>query len=138
MPFISRRDILKLSAKGLLGLSGIIGIGFIIRFLGYIPDPPPSKRFELGPSINFLIGTRTIIKSIPAILIHSQAGYKAISLTCQHLGCTVDVKADEFICPCHGSRYDKDGKVLNGPSQNNLPPLRVEITADEQVIIYKS
>ena len=137
MPVITRRDLLKISAQSFLGLSGVIGIAGIIRFLSFEPAPPPPKQFELGPSSNYLIGTRTVIKNIPAILIRSSKGFSAISLTCQHLGCTVEVKSDEFICPCHGSRYNKDGSILNGPAQKDLPSLKVEITSDDRVIILK-
>ena len=138
MPSISRRDFLKLSARGLLGLSGILGIGGLIRFLSFEPDPPPPQRFDVGLGSNYPLGSRTVLQTIPAILIHSDNGFSALSLTCPHLGCTVEAKPDEFVCHCHGSRYNKDGGLLEGPATKGLKPLRVETTPDGKLIIYKS
>jgi cytochrome b6-f complex iron-sulfur subunit len=137
MPNLSRRDFLKLSAQGLLGLSGILGLGGLIRFLSFEPDPPPPQQFDVGLSSNYPVGSRTVLQNIPAILIHTENGFSALSLICPHLGCTVEAKPDEFACPCHGSRYDQDGKLLQGPATKGLQSLRVEITPDDKVIIYK-
>lgn len=47
---------------------------------------------------------------------------KTFSAVCPHLGCIVQWNADEksFDCPCHGSRFASDGKVINGPAQEDL------------------
>lgn len=47
------------------------------------------------------------------------------SAACPHLGCVVHWnEADEsWDCPCHGSRFDKLGKVFNGPSNRDLDPI---------------
>ena len=41
---------------------------------------------------------------------------------CRHLGCALKWNEEEqsWDCPCHGSRYDIDGKILNNPTQNEL------------------
>src|SRR5205085_5271433 len=46
----------------------------------------------------------------------------AVSLRCTHLGCLVRFDAAErsWICPCHGSRFDVDGAVLEGPAVQPL------------------
>lgn len=52
----------------------------------------------------------------------------AFSAKCTHMGCTVAAKGKEFVCPCHGSRYDAaTGKVLNGPAPKPLPPVSVKV-----------
>jgi glycine/D-amino acid oxidase-like deaminating enzyme/nitrite reductase/ring-hydroxylating ferredoxin subunit len=51
----------------------------------------------------------------------------AVSLRCTHLGCLVRFNAAEtsWDCPCHGSRFDVDGGVLEGPANRPLPQKRV-------------
>ena len=45
-----------------------------------------------------------------------------VSLRCTHLGCLLRFNADErsWDCPCHGSRFDVDGEVLEGPAVKPL------------------
>ena len=46
----------------------------------------------------------------------------AVSLRCTHLGCLLRFNAAErsWDCPCHGSRFDVDGSVLEGPAVKPL------------------
>ena len=41
---------------------------------------------------------------------------------CTHLGCALRYNASEdtYECPCHGSKYDKNGKVIVGPALKDL------------------
>lgn len=42
---------------------------------------------------------------------------------CPHLGCALKWNKAEHTwdCPCHGSRFDKDGKLLDTPATGDLP-----------------
>ncbi len=46
------------------------------------------------------------------------------SAACTHLGCVLEWNSEEtsWDCPCHGSRFDPYGKILNGPAIRDLPP----------------
>jgi glycine/D-amino acid oxidase-like deaminating enzyme/nitrite reductase/ring-hydroxylating ferredoxin subunit len=54
----------------------------------------------------------------------------AVSLRCTHLGCLVRFNRAErsWDCPCHGSRFDIDGTVLEGPATRPLQRKRLEPT----------
>jgi cytochrome b6-f complex iron-sulfur subunit len=72
--------------------------------------------------------TYLIITDEPAI-----APY-AIKPRCTHLGCTVNWKPEQhrFVCPCHGSQYDEQGRVIHGPARRSLP-LRTVVVKQNQV-----
>ncbi len=51
----------------------------------------------------------------------------AFSAVCPHLGCGVEAVGDGFACPCHGSAFDGQGRVLAGPAPRGLDPLEVRV-----------
>jgi glycine/D-amino acid oxidase-like deaminating enzyme/nitrite reductase/ring-hydroxylating ferredoxin subunit len=60
-----------------------------------------------------------------AVYRDGQGKLHRMSATCPHLGCIVSWNdlEETWDCPCHGSRFDRSGKVLCGPSVSNLAPV---------------
>lgn len=58
--------------------------------------------------------------------------YVASLLRCTHKGCELNVGGGGYSCPCHGSEFTKEGKVLEGPAIENLKTY--EVTIDDQNI----
>lgn len=60
--------------------------------------------------------TKTAIYRDEDGVVHS------MSAVCPHLGCIVNWNTSEktWDCPCHGSRYDAVGRVINGPANRDL------------------
>jgi cytochrome b6-f complex iron-sulfur subunit len=135
MSELSRRDFLKLARNGFLWLSGALALGGLLRFLDYDPNPAPKTEFDLGPASNYPLGSRTVLSDPPAVLLHTESGFSALSLVCTHLGCTVESSADGFACPCHGSRFDAEGKATHGPAINSLQTLRVEVAETGHLLV---
>jgi len=71
------------------------------------------------------------------ILVAGGEGLLALSPSCTHLGCFVVWRADleEFLCPCHGGRYDRTGKNIAGPPPR--PLTRFPLTRREGMLYVK-
>ncbi len=133
---VSRKTFLSWLIKGSLAGSALLGLGALGRFISFESEPAQPSQVDLGPVNAFPAGTRITVASIPALIIHNDAGFIALSLVCPHLGCTVNIIGDGFACPCHGSRFNTDGNLHNGPASKPLTSLRVEVNPSGHLIIY--
>jgi glycine/D-amino acid oxidase-like deaminating enzyme/nitrite reductase/ring-hydroxylating ferredoxin subunit len=76
-------------------------------------------------------GSGAVIREgLKKIAVYRDAGgtLQERSAICPHLGCIVDWNAAEktWDCPCHGSRFDTEGTVLNGPANTGLESARTD------------
>ena len=73
-------------------------------------------------------GVVTIGLKKVAVYRNSEGALHAYTAICPHLGCVVQWNADEksFDCPCHGSRFTCEGKVINGPAISDLKEIQVK------------
>lgn len=134
---VKRRDFLKLVTKGILAVSGMLGLGSLLRYFSYKSEPTALREMPLGAVTDFPLGTRQEVADGQALLIHDEDGLRAISLVCTHLGCLVHPEGDGFTCPCHGSQYDADGTVVRGPATQALQALRIEQTGDGELRLIR-
>jgi cytochrome b6-f complex iron-sulfur subunit len=78
--------------------------------------------------------------------------FHAVSAVCTHLGCTVRAEAlplpetvgvegaalrltHRFACPCHGSKYTGDGKVVSGPAPSPLSWFHLSVSPDDGQLV---
>ncbi|KAB2878721.1 Rieske (2Fe-2S) protein [bacterium] len=66
------------------------------------------------------------------IVRKSDTDFLVYSSICRHKKCNVKYKKerDLFVCPCHGSTYDINGKVIKGPSQGDIPKYKTKLIND--------
>jgi len=59
-----------------------------------------------------------------------------LNAVCTHLGCVVpwNKAENKFKCPCHGSQYNAEGKVIRGPAPLSLALAHVAIDANDTVL----
>jgi glycine/D-amino acid oxidase-like deaminating enzyme/nitrite reductase/ring-hydroxylating ferredoxin subunit len=89
------------------------------RFIGDRLTRPPQRPDDLGP------GEGAVLKIGGERLAVSRSDdgeLDFLSPVCTHLGCIVRWNSGErsWDCPCHGSRFDRDGHVLEGPATRAL------------------
>lgn len=67
----------------------------------------------------------------PYLLFRGEEGnVRAVLATCTHNGCEVKKTRTSFECPCHGSEYDLNGRVVSGPAPEPLEVYAVQVTGD--------
>jgi cytochrome b6-f complex iron-sulfur subunit len=58
----------------------------------------------------------------------AQDAFTALSASCTHQGCAITGYADQaFVCPCHGARFDANGRVLSGPAPTALRQYQAQL-----------
>lgn len=81
---------------------------------------------------------RTANQNFPICLYKTGVNqYTASLMKCTHRGCELNVGGGIYSCPCHGSEFDKDGTVLEGPADENLKTFKTTIK-DENIYIHLS
>jgi Rieske Fe-S protein len=61
----------------------------------------------------------------------------AFSGVCTHQGCIVEATASGFSCPCHGSKYDRDGRNVAGPAPRPLARFDAVLTKDKDAVVLR-
>ena len=85
-----------------------------------------------GPGVQVTIAGSALGDVGGAVLVESTGGvfllarvspsaFSAVEAVCTHEGCTITgADAATYVCPCHGSRYNRSGHVLAGPAKASL------------------
>ena len=88
-------------------------------------------KLDRGATLAFTLAAPTE----PAILLFDAKGeLAAFSTLCTHAGCTVAWQDNGLRCPCHNSRFDVAGRVLNGPATKPLSRYRVRRDGDDALV----
>jgi len=135
---LPRRDFLGLAALGSASLAIAGALVGAVRLPKPRVLPEASSRFRIGRPAEFPAGTVKILPEHNVRVMATDQGVAAISLVCTHLGCIVAETESGFACPCHGSKFNKDGKVTGGPAPRALPWLAVSQAADGTLVVDRS
>ncbi len=83
-----------------------------------------SVRINAAGSALDSVGGAVLVESMagPFLVARTDADtFTAIEAVCTHEGCTITgAEGNIYVCPCHGSRYDRSGRVVIGPAQSSL------------------
>jgi cytochrome b6-f complex iron-sulfur subunit len=127
----------SLFAVGCIGF-GAATAGFLaatFRFL--VPNVlyEPSRRFDIGRPADFPPGSGTFLPDRRLYVFNGADGFYAISSVCTHLGCNVKHGARGFGCPCHGSEFDENGQVVQGPAPKALAWYALSLSPHAQLVV---
>jgi menaquinol-cytochrome c reductase iron-sulfur subunit len=142
----------------IVAAAGLIGISLAVPLSGYVASPAFKRRErrweDAGPVSDLPVGEptqRDLVMTIPDgyMQVAAVKGIWALrratnevtvySPICTHLGCGFrwDWSVRRFKCPCHGSEFDPDGKVVAGPAPRPLDRLPVKVENGHLLVQYK-
>ncbi len=147
VPDLGRRQFMNLLLVGAAGGTVLGALYPIVKY--FIPPSSGSAgggviaKDALGNDVvvsEFLashnVGDRVLaqgLKGDPTYIVVENAeaitNY-GLNAVCTHLGCVVPWNASEnkFMCPCHGSQYNSEGKVVRGPAPLSLALAHADVT----------
>jgi Rieske Fe-S protein len=92
----------------------------------------PAPANALTKTADVPVGSGVILDDI--VVTQPTAGvFEAFSSVCTHAGCTVSEVTDVISCPCHGSKFNLDGSVANGPAKKPLESKAIKVQGDSIV-----
>lgn len=117
-----------------------VTLAFVGALRAGVPSvlPDPSKRFKIGKAREYTPGLSKAFADESTVVFSDDDGLYAMSMICTHLGCIVMRSQDGFQCPCHGSKFARDGKVLKGPAPRDLDWYAVDRTPSGQLIVDRA
>ena len=147
-PSMGRRTLLTAMLGGSVG---VVALGALYPFVKYFI--PPSSGSGAGgvlasDKLGNPISLSATLATNPAkarvltqgpkgdptyvVIDDSQVANYGINAICTHLGCVVPYNAglDLFKCPCHGSQYAPNGKVVRGPAPKSLGLVAAAVEGD--------
>jgi cytochrome b6-f complex iron-sulfur subunit len=135
-----RRDFLTRVGIGACAVaavgSGVVTMDFLKPKVLF--EPPTT--FKAGDPGDYTEGSIRFNKEKKAYVVGGSGGVYALSAVCTHLGCITRFLSDQNViaCPCHGSRFDLEGNVVEGPAPRPLPWLQVVTDASGLLVVDTS
>lgn len=154
---ISRRSFFA----SLLGIGGAaMGALLAIPVLRYVLYPLYAKGAgikwsEVAPLAEIAADGAPVLKTVTFVqsdgwreVVTSQSVYvgrkedgslRVLSSICPHLGCTISWQAarNEFVCPCHGGVFTRDGKRVSGPPPRGMDELPSEVSGGKLMVQFE-
>jgi cytochrome b6-f complex iron-sulfur subunit len=135
---LSRRDFLTNLGFGVFLAAVGSTMAMFVRFLTPNIVTPAPGPVEIGMPDEYAIGSLTYLESARAYLGRDVRGFYATIAICTHLGCAPRLDATEFACPCHGSRFARDGQVISAPAARSLDRAFVGRVASGKLFVDRS
>ena len=145
------QDRMPVSRREFLNYAWLVSLGFFtVTAAGatYLFALPRFREGEFGGVIT--VGT---VEDLPDVndppdnfaktkfwLSNTPEGLVALYKVCTHLGCLYNWNSQEikYICPCHGSQFEKIGEYILGPAPRSLDHFVIRIETPEGEVIAET
>jgi cytochrome b6-f complex iron-sulfur subunit len=137
---VNRREFFLRVGMGSLGIAAAGTAVFGYQFLSPNVLYEPSPVVNMGKPESYPLDSVTLDVDARIFVIHDQQGFFALNAVCTHLGCLTAWKPEinTIACPCHGSKFAREGVKKEGPAPKPLPWLRMWMSDDGELMVDRS
>lgn len=136
---ITRRKVLMALGGGAVAAAGLGASVTGLQFMRPNVLFEPATRFPVGRPDEIAPGSVLAMPKQKVFVVRGAEGVYAMSSVCTHLGCIIQYRkaqgqTEGFFCPCHGSAFSIDGKVVGGPAPRPLDRVEVKLEGGKLVV----
>lgn len=123
-----RKFLLWFSWTGLC-ISSATFLSAVLRFVWPRVSIRPAMSVPVGFPDDYRPGQVVYLRGLKLFIIRDKEGFLSMSARCTHLGCLVVWNKDHhmFLCPCHGGKFDAEGRNVEGPPPRPLDLLALRL-----------
>jgi cytochrome b6-f complex iron-sulfur subunit len=135
----TRREFLNEIAASALGIAGLGSMIITYQYLSPNVLFEPPTTFRAGNPDLYPLNSVTFLQDQQVYIVRTAQGFYAVSAVCTHLGCITQWKPEDNLieCPCHGSKFQREGTKVAGPAPRPLPHFALSLTADGELLVDK-
>jgi cytochrome b6-f complex iron-sulfur subunit len=139
-PGCNRRQFFIKLGLGSVAVAAVGTAAFGYQFLSPNVLYEPSPVVNAGKPDRYPPDSVTLDPETAIFVINSSEGFYALQATCTHLGCLTAWKPELGIiaCPCHGSKFNRDGAKIAGPAPKPLPWLRMWMSDEGDLMVDRA
>jgi len=131
-----RRFLLRLSWSGLILYLGVF-LAAVLRFIWPRVSSRPAMSVQVGLPDDYRPGDVVYLRGLKLFIIRDEKGFYSLSARCTHLGCLVVWNPDHylFLCPCHGGKFDFEGRNVEGPPHRPLDVFALRLDNNGYLVV---
>ena len=137
---MSRRKFFVKVGVGSAAVAALGTAAFAYQYLSPNVLYEPSPIVDAGKPDRYPPDSVTMDPQTAIYVVRTGEGFFALSAICTHLGCLTAYKPDLGIiaCPCHGSKFKRDGEKIEGPAPRPLPWFKTWLSDDGDLMVDRA
>ena len=131
-----RKFLLRLSWSGLGLFAATLSAAVLNFFWPRVPGRP-IRTVQVGFPEDYQPGQVVYHRGRKLFIVRDAIGFYSLSARCTHLGCMVVWNRDHrmFLCPCHGGKFDAEGRNVEGPPPRPLDLLAIGLADNGSLVV---
>jgi cytochrome b6-f complex iron-sulfur subunit len=115
----------------------LLSVGLAAGCQSTVEENHAERVVNAGPAANYAAdGVYGRYRDLGFFVVRDGDKLFALSAICTHRRCKLKAEPDRsFYCPCHGSTFNEQGRVMEGPAKRDLPVFATSVDGQGNLIV---